>query len=242
MCLHFRPSEADSCTVSWLCEQASQRYYQKCGLLPRLSLQKEGALLSPQDLLLTVLHTNEEVRTVLCTPAVCYLPGENYSDVSMFLGSGWSLFLGSSSSPWTLQESLSKPGSGWEPNSRRTLNNCAISACAGTHLLFISLQMKTSRWPGSVRSTEAPLCPRVGSAWAPPPSGHSSAPWNFNPASPSCVFRATASMTSFCPSWWPRLSLCPVCRCWTFQPVALQQKGWRRQSVHYRDRANLRFR
>lgn len=56
-------SEADSCTVSWLCEQAAQRYYQKCGLLPRLSLQKEGALLSPQDLLLAVLHTNEEVRT-----------------------------------------------------------------------------------------------------------------------------------------------------------------------------------
>lgn len=58
-------SEADSCTVSWLCEQASQRYYQKCGLLPRLSLQKEGALLSPQDLLLAVLHTNEEVSTAL---------------------------------------------------------------------------------------------------------------------------------------------------------------------------------
>ncbi|XP_061700223.1 tonsoku-like protein [Syngnathoides biaculeatus] len=54
-------SEADSCTVSWLCDQAAQRYYQKCGLLPRLSLQKEGALLSPHDLLLTVLHTNEEV-------------------------------------------------------------------------------------------------------------------------------------------------------------------------------------
>ncbi|XP_077435129.1 tonsoku-like protein [Vanacampus margaritifer] len=54
-------SEAESCTVSWLCEQAAQRYYQKCGLLPRLSLQKEGALLSPHDLLLTVLHTNEEV-------------------------------------------------------------------------------------------------------------------------------------------------------------------------------------
>lgn len=48
--------------MSWLCEQAAQRYYQKCGLLPRLSLQKEGALLSPQDLLLSVLHTNEEVR------------------------------------------------------------------------------------------------------------------------------------------------------------------------------------
>lgn len=56
-------SEADSCTVSWLCEQAAQRYYQTCGLLPRLSLQKEGALLSPTDLLLAVLHTNEEVTT-----------------------------------------------------------------------------------------------------------------------------------------------------------------------------------
>uniref|UniRef100_A0A8C9VBV9 Tonsoku-like protein n=1 Tax=Scleropages formosus TaxID=113540 RepID=A0A8C9VBV9_SCLFO len=54
-------SEADSCTVSWLCEQAAQRYYQACGLLPRLSLQKEGALLSPHDLLLAVLQTNEEV-------------------------------------------------------------------------------------------------------------------------------------------------------------------------------------
>ncbi|XP_013870324.1 tonsoku-like protein [Austrofundulus limnaeus] len=60
-------SEADSCTVLWLCEQAAQRYYQKCGLLPRLSLQKEGALLSPQDLLLSVLHTNEEVLAEVCS-------------------------------------------------------------------------------------------------------------------------------------------------------------------------------
>ncbi|KAM9355817.1 tonsoku-like protein [Pholidichthys leucotaenia] len=60
-------SEADSCTVSWLCEQAAQRYYQKCGLLPHLSLQKEGALLSPQDLLLAVLHTNEEVLAEVCS-------------------------------------------------------------------------------------------------------------------------------------------------------------------------------
>uniref|UniRef100_A0A3Q2ZER5 Tonsoku-like protein n=1 Tax=Hippocampus comes TaxID=109280 RepID=A0A3Q2ZER5_HIPCM len=54
-------SEAKSCTVSWLCDQAAQRYYQKCGLLPRLSLQKDGAQLSPHDLLLDILHTNEEV-------------------------------------------------------------------------------------------------------------------------------------------------------------------------------------
>ncbi|XP_027857210.1 tonsoku-like protein isoform X1 [Xiphophorus couchianus] len=60
-------SEADSCTVSWLCEQAAQRYYQKCGLLPRLSLQKEGALLSPQDLLLALLQTNEEVLAKVCS-------------------------------------------------------------------------------------------------------------------------------------------------------------------------------
>ncbi|MCI4382630.1 hypothetical protein PGIGA_G00017020 [Pangasianodon gigas] len=60
-------SEADSCTVSWLCEQAAQRYYQTCGLLPRLSLQKEGALLSPADLLLAVLHTNEEVLAEVCS-------------------------------------------------------------------------------------------------------------------------------------------------------------------------------
>ncbi|XP_028995415.1 tonsoku-like protein isoform X2 [Betta splendens] len=60
-------SEAESCTVLWLCEQAAQRYYQKCGLLPRLSLQKEGALLSPHDLLLAVLHTNEEVLAEVCS-------------------------------------------------------------------------------------------------------------------------------------------------------------------------------
>lgn len=52
---------SEAVTVWWLCEQAAQRYYQKCGLLPHLSLQKEGALLSPQDPLLSVLQTNEEV-------------------------------------------------------------------------------------------------------------------------------------------------------------------------------------
>ncbi|KAL2098803.1 hypothetical protein ACEWY4_005283 [Coilia grayii] len=60
-------SIAESCTVSWLCEQAAQRYYQTCGLLPRLSLQKEGALLAPQDPLLAVLHTNEEVLAQVCS-------------------------------------------------------------------------------------------------------------------------------------------------------------------------------
>ncbi|KAK7905043.1 hypothetical protein WMY93_017650 [Mugilogobius chulae] len=60
-------SGADSFTVAWLCDQAAQRYYQKSGLLPRLQLQKEGALLSPQDPLLAVLHTNEEVLAEVCS-------------------------------------------------------------------------------------------------------------------------------------------------------------------------------
>lgn len=47
--------------VSWLEEQASKRYYQMCGLLPRLTLKKEGALLASQDLILHVLQSNEEV-------------------------------------------------------------------------------------------------------------------------------------------------------------------------------------
>ncbi|XP_024121974.1 tonsoku-like protein isoform X1 [Oryzias melastigma] len=59
--------QSEAVTVLWLCEQAAQRYYQKCGLLPRLSLQKEGALLSPQDPLLSVLQTNEEVLADVCS-------------------------------------------------------------------------------------------------------------------------------------------------------------------------------
>uniref|UniRef100_A0A3Q3LD85 Tonsoku-like protein n=1 Tax=Mastacembelus armatus TaxID=205130 RepID=A0A3Q3LD85_9TELE len=78
-------SEADSCTVSWLCEQAAQRYYQKCGLLPQLSLQKEGALLSPQDLLLAVLHTNEEVLAEVCSWDLPPLP-ERYKKACHSLG------------------------------------------------------------------------------------------------------------------------------------------------------------
>uniref|UniRef100_A0A7N6B6D7 Tonsoku-like protein n=1 Tax=Anabas testudineus TaxID=64144 RepID=A0A7N6B6D7_ANATE len=80
-------SESDSCTVSWLCEQAAQRYYQKCGLLPRLSLQKEGALLSPQDLLLAVLHTNEEVLAEVCSWDLPPLP-ERYKKACQSLAAG----------------------------------------------------------------------------------------------------------------------------------------------------------
>ncbi|TSO25206.1 Tonsoku-like protein [Bagarius yarrelli] len=78
-------SEAESCTVAWLCEQAAQRYYQTCGLLPRLSLQKEGALLSPADLLLAVLHTNEEVLAEVCSWDLPPLP-ERYKKACKSLG------------------------------------------------------------------------------------------------------------------------------------------------------------
>ncbi|ROJ78833.1 Tonsoku-like protein [Anabarilius grahami] len=78
-------SEADSCTVAWLCEQAAQRYYQMCGLLPRLSLQKEGALLLPTDPLLAVLHTNEEVLAEVCSWDLPPLP-ERYRKACQSLG------------------------------------------------------------------------------------------------------------------------------------------------------------
>ncbi|XP_069077100.1 tonsoku-like protein isoform X2 [Pleurodeles waltl] len=54
-------SGSETRPVSWLEEQASKRYYQMCGLLPRLTLKKEGALLASQDLILHVLQSNEEV-------------------------------------------------------------------------------------------------------------------------------------------------------------------------------------
>ncbi|XP_059579640.1 tonsoku-like protein isoform X2 [Alligator mississippiensis] len=54
-------SGSESRPVSWLAGQAAERYYQTCGLLPRLTLKKEGALLAPQDLIMDVLQSNEEV-------------------------------------------------------------------------------------------------------------------------------------------------------------------------------------
>ncbi|KAM7075227.1 tonsoku-like protein isoform 1-T1 [Molossus nigricans] len=55
------PHSSEAHSVAWLAEQAAQRYYQACGLLPRLTLRKEGALLAPQDPILDVLQSNEEV-------------------------------------------------------------------------------------------------------------------------------------------------------------------------------------
>ncbi|XP_073683373.1 tonsoku-like protein [Garra rufa] len=78
-------SEADSCTVAWLCDQAAQRYYQTCGLLPRLTLQKEGALLLPTDPLLAVLHTNEEVLAEVCSWDLPPLP-ERYRKACQSMG------------------------------------------------------------------------------------------------------------------------------------------------------------
>ncbi|XP_053571470.1 tonsoku-like protein [Bombina bombina] len=54
-------SDRDALEISWLADQASQRYYQSCGLLPRLNLKKDGALLAPRDVILHVLQSNEEV-------------------------------------------------------------------------------------------------------------------------------------------------------------------------------------
>ncbi|XP_067825223.1 tonsoku-like protein [Heptranchias perlo] len=54
-------SDSEVRTVSWLAEQATERYYQMCGLRPKLTLKKEGALLAPQDPIVHVLQSNEEV-------------------------------------------------------------------------------------------------------------------------------------------------------------------------------------
>ncbi|XP_051872421.1 tonsoku-like protein [Pristis pectinata] len=54
-------SNSEVHTVSWLADQATQRYYQSCGLRPKLTLKKEGALLDPQDPIIHVLQSNEEV-------------------------------------------------------------------------------------------------------------------------------------------------------------------------------------
>lgn len=62
----FLHSGSERRPVSWLAEEAAQRYYQACGLLPRLTLKKEGALLAPHDLIVEVLQSNEEVSSSSC--------------------------------------------------------------------------------------------------------------------------------------------------------------------------------
>ena len=49
-------------TISWLSQQAAQRYYSMCGLRPLLTLStKDGAFLSNNDQIFQVLSSNEEV-------------------------------------------------------------------------------------------------------------------------------------------------------------------------------------
>ncbi|KAK2503088.1 hypothetical protein MC885_018775 [Smutsia gigantea] len=55
------PHSKNAHSVAWLANQAAQRYHQACGLMPRLTLRKEGALLAPQDPIPDVLQSNEEV-------------------------------------------------------------------------------------------------------------------------------------------------------------------------------------
>ncbi|XP_078608465.1 tonsoku-like protein [Branchiostoma floridae x Branchiostoma japonicum] len=56
------PNSDSSKSIAWLAEQASQRYYNMCGLRPRLALHtREGAMLEAHDAISDVLSTNEEV-------------------------------------------------------------------------------------------------------------------------------------------------------------------------------------
>eukprot|EP00058_Branchiostoma_floridae_P019181 XP_002604670.1 hypothetical protein BRAFLDRAFT_94832 [Branchiostoma floridae] len=56
------PNSDSSKSIGWLAEQASQRYYNTCGLRPRLALHtREGAMLEAHDAISDVLSTNEEV-------------------------------------------------------------------------------------------------------------------------------------------------------------------------------------
>ncbi|XP_038076299.1 tonsoku-like protein [Patiria miniata] len=48
--------------MSWLCEEASKRYFTSCGLRPKLVLcTGEGAMFSPEDSITDLLNNNEEV-------------------------------------------------------------------------------------------------------------------------------------------------------------------------------------
>ena len=58
------PAAADtgqSCTVQWLAEQASDRYYRQFLLRPRLELLKDGALLAPEDTVHGLVSGQEDV-------------------------------------------------------------------------------------------------------------------------------------------------------------------------------------
>ena len=55
-------------TMSWLSEEASQRYYKMFGLKPTLTLgTKDGAFFSPDDLVTDILVDNDKVSFVCVT-------------------------------------------------------------------------------------------------------------------------------------------------------------------------------
>lgn len=172
-------SEAKSCTVSWLCEQASQRYYQKCGLLPRLSLQKEGALLSPQDLLLAVLHTNEEVGTD-DTSAGKAAYNQHRNTVVRFVFQVLAEVCSWDLPP--LPERYKKACDSLAVGEQRTKVHAnavtrVLATPSGACHLSVSLQRRTSASPGCARCRMgAPPCWCAASAWAPRPSSRSCAP------------------------------------------------------------------
>uniref|UniRef100_H0WNY2 Tonsoku-like protein n=2 Tax=Otolemur garnettii TaxID=30611 RepID=H0WNY2_OTOGA len=81
------PYSSEAHTVAWLAEQAAQRYYQTCGLLPRLTLRKEGALLAPQDPIRDVLQSNDEVLAEVTSWDLPPL-ADRYSRACQSLGQG----------------------------------------------------------------------------------------------------------------------------------------------------------
>ncbi len=64
-------------TIDWLAREASERYYKSYNVRPVLKLStKDGALLSPDDLVALLLTHNEEVTT--CSEIGLFSTDENF--------------------------------------------------------------------------------------------------------------------------------------------------------------------
>lgn len=99
--------------MSWLAEQAAERYYQTCGLLPRLILKKEGALLAPQDLVGDVLQSNEEVSAQPSPMlGIAGDSGGGVGDGSGIAGAGGGAVLGPAAPGRAVPQGLPEPGIG----------------------------------------------------------------------------------------------------------------------------------
>lgn len=104
---------SESRAVSWLAERAAERYYQTCGLLPRLILKKEGALLAPQDLVGDVLQSNEEVSAEPSpVPGIAGSSSRAVGDGSGVAGAGGGAVLGPAAPGRAVPQGLPEPGSG----------------------------------------------------------------------------------------------------------------------------------